>query len=404
MTHTNPSRANAPATASGLSPLRRKLCLALLVLLAFSLGCTEFEPIGIETELARAFGADLAQIGQLISLFAITNAVATPILALTTGRFRRYTMLIAYSALCVAGNVIAAFAPSIEVLYVSRVVCGCIAGAFIAAGITFIPELVSPRHTSIAVAVVYAAYSIAMVIATSAGKALADTLDWRATMVSCLMLSVVTCVLLLAFLPHSGATDEPAPAREQVGLLLEPSIIACIAVFVFGAGSAYVLYGYVTPYLEEFLGLSASQTSLVLLTFGIMLFVSNLLSGVLDERYGLRSNIVLLAILTVVLLALWVVGERVAQSLFLIMILGLVMYAMSVPCISHFMGVASERHPKALTLASSLEPMTFNAGIALGTAVGGAIVTSSGLGMLGLFGAMMAAVALACAVAAVKLA
>ncbi len=396
------NQAEGTTQPSAPSSLRKKFCVGLLVLLAFSLGCTEFAPIGIEPELAAAFNVGLAQIAQLISLFALTYAIATPTLALSTGRFKRYTMLAAYAAVFIVGNLIGACAGGLEALYVSRIVCGCISGGFMAVGVTFIPELVDEKQTSTAVAVVYAAFSVAMVVATSAGKALADALGWRAMMIACLVLAIATCALLLAFLPRTGNTDEPAPAREQVKLLLEPSVAACICVFVFGAGSVYVFYGYVTPYLEEFLGLTAAQASLVLLAFGVMLFISNLLSGALDKNFGLKSNMGVFLAEAVVLLALWAVGAQTLPALAIIMVFGIVMYAMSVPCVSHFLTVSAKRHPKALTLASSLEPMAFNIGIALGTAVGGAVVTSAGLGMLGLVAAIAAVVAFACATAAVR--
>ena len=44
------------STAAALSPARTKLCLALLVLLGFSLGCSEFVVIGIESDLATELG------------------------------------------------------------------------------------------------------------------------------------------------------------------------------------------------------------------------------------------------------------------------------------------------------------------------------------------------------------
>ncbi len=397
------SSLTAPTKApAGLSPARKRLCVGLIVLLAFSLGCTEFAPIGIETELAAAFGVSLAEVGRLISVFAITYAAATPTIALLTGRFRRFTMLVIYAVVFLVGNVAGGFATSIDALYASRVICGCVSGAFLAVGVTYLPELVDPRKTSLAVAVVYAAFSVAMVLATSAGKMLADALDWRAMMVACLVLAALTCALLFVFLPREGATDEPARANEQFGLLLEPCVLACVAVFVFGVGSTYVFYAYVTPYLEEFLGLTAAQTSLVLLVYGGILFISNMLSGVLDEKFGLKANIGLFILQAVVLVVMWAVGSATPAALVVILVFGLLMYAVSVPCITLFMRIANERHPKALTLASSLEPTAFNIGIAFGTAVGGVAVTEAGLGSLGLVGAALALVACGCAVVAVR--
>ncbi len=391
------------STKAAVSGGRAKLCVGLLVLLAFSLGCTEFAPIGIETELCGAFNASLAEVGRLISLYAITYAVSTPVLALVTGRFRRFNLLVAYAAVFVAGNALAAFATSLALMSVARVVCGLVSGALLALGVTFLPELVDQKKTSLAVAVVYGAFSVAMVLATSAGKMLASALGWRSVMVAGLVFAVVSCALLIAVLPREGATDEPAGVRDQVGLLAEPCVLACVAVFVFGIGSIYVFYGYVTPYLEEFLGLTAAEASVVLLVYGMILFVSNMLSGVLDEKFGLKANIVVFIVQAVVLALMWMVGNAMPAALVVIMAFGLLMYMCSVPCVTLFMRMATERHPKALTLASSLEPAAFNIGISFGTAIGGVVVSRAGLGAVGLVGAALALAACGCAFAAARL-
>ena len=76
------------------------------MLLGFSLGCSEFVVIGIESDLATELGVSLATAGQLISVFALVYAIATPVLALSTGRFRRYQLLVCYSIVFVLGNLV----------------------------------------------------------------------------------------------------------------------------------------------------------------------------------------------------------------------------------------------------------------------------------------------------------
>lgn len=68
------------ASAAALSRPMRLLCIGLLVLFGFSLGCSEFVVIGIEVNIADAFSVTLAQAGELISMFAITYAACTPCL------------------------------------------------------------------------------------------------------------------------------------------------------------------------------------------------------------------------------------------------------------------------------------------------------------------------------------
>ncbi len=248
-------------TVTGVTPGRARLCVALLVLMGFALGCSEFIVIGIESNLAEEMGVSLATVGQLISLFALPYAVMTPVLALATGRFRRYTMMLVYLALFCVGNVLSAFAPSFDVLLAARVLLGSVSGALLAVGVTFIPELVGAKRSSGALTLVYASYSVALIVATSLGKILASTVGWHVAMDGTLVLSLVASSLLAACMPRSGQTDEPATVREQARLLGEPSIIAGMLVFVFGIGSVYTFYGYVTPYMEQVLGMDAVAVS-----------------------------------------------------------------------------------------------------------------------------------------------
>lgn len=382
-------------SAADLSKPLRLVCVGLLVLLGFSLGCSEFVVIGIEQNIADSFGVTLAQAGELISVFALTYAVMTPVLAIATGRFRRFQLLVVYAAVFCAANLVQALAPTFTVLLVSRVLIGAVSGAFLAVGVTFIPELLDPSRMSMGISVVYAAFSVAMVISTSAGKMAAELLDWCVVPWATFVLAVVTCALLLALLPREGATDEPATMRDQAGLLAEPQVLTGILIFVLGVGCVYVFYGYVTPYLEQVLGLAPMEASAALMCYGVVCFFSNLLSGWIDARFGMKALVVTFALLSALLFGLWALGSTMPAALGVVMGVALLMYVASVPCISAFMECARRSHPKALTLASSLEPMAFNIGIAFGTAVGGAVVSGPGLASVGLVGGAFALVALA---------
>ena len=136
------------------SPAHARLCVDLLVVLGFSLGCSEFVVIGIESELAASFGVSLSRVGELISFFSVAYAVLTPTLAITTGRFRRFPLLVAYTVLFCLANLAMTFAPTFEILLASRVLLGAVSGALLALGVTYIPELVGVERTSMTISVV----------------------------------------------------------------------------------------------------------------------------------------------------------------------------------------------------------------------------------------------------------
>lgn len=389
---------------AGLSRAKTQACVALLLLLGFSLGCTEFVVIGIETELSQDFGVSLATVGQLISLFSLPYAVLTPILALSTGCFKRFTLLVAYCAIFCAGNLIQAVAPTFAILLASRVLLGSVSGALLAVGVTYIPELLDTKKTPLVIAAIYAAFSVAMILATSAGKILGNTVGWRYALYGVLVFAVVVCIALVAVMPREGKTDAPATFREQFQLFKEPAILTGMIIFLFGTGSVYVFYGYITPYLEQVAGLDAVAISGIMVVFGALSLVSNLVGGWIDARFGMPALVFTFVLQALSLLGLWLAGGALAPALAMVFAVALLMYLFSVSIISMFMKIAYDRHPKALTLASSLEPMSFNVGISFGTVVGGTVVAGPGIEYVGVVGAVFALVAAALVILTCKFA
>ena len=395
----------SPEAFPGLGPWRRRISYALIVLLGFSLGVSEFVVIGIEPELAENYQCSLAQIGDLISFFAISYAIVTPCLAIATARFRRSRLLAVYLAVFVAANFAAMVAPSLGVMLASRVVMGAVAGPLLAVGTTYVSDLLGPWKSSMGISVVYAAFSIALVLATSAGRMVVALWSWHVALAAAFAFAVITAVLLVAVLPKErGRKREAALAspRHQVGLLKERAVVFGVLIFMFGVGGVYAFYGYVTPYLETDLGLSNAQSGAVLLVFGCLCFFSDLLSGWLDGKFGMKSLPPVFVVLTAALLGLWLSGTHVVPALVAMSFIALLMYSFSIQAISMFMEIARRHHPGAVVLAASIEPTSFNIGIAFGTTMGGAAVTSLGLGSVGLVGGALSAVALVCAVLALR--
>lgn len=406
-TETTPNQ-TTPTNSAATNLTRRSLfCYVLFVLLGFSLGCSEFVVIGIEPELAANFGCSIAQIGDLISLFALSYAIATPLLSIFTGSIRRSTILAIYLVIFVVSNLASAWAPTYEVLLASRIVMGAVSGPLLAVATTYVPDLLGAGRSSIGISIVYAAFSIALVLATSAGRFIVEFFTWHVAMNAAFVFALVAAVLLVLFVPREPAPKKSAQRafagtslRAQVSLFKEPAIIFGVLLFTFGVGAVYTFYGYVAPYLETFLGFAPTQSGLILLVFGIICIVSDLISGVVDVRFGMRPIPAMLLALALALIALWACGTNSMLALVPIFLIALLMYSFSISCITMFMGVARKKHPQALVLAASIEPTSFNIGIAFGTLVGGFVVTNLGLGSVGVVGGIMGVLACLCAAAA----
>ena len=407
--HANIMQAQGSTEAAVLAKKTTKrsmLCFVLFVLLGFSLGCSEFVVIGIEPELAENYRCSIARIGELISLFALAYAIATPLLSIFTGSFRRSTILVVYLAIFVVSNFVSATAPTYEVLLISRIVMGAVSGPLLAVATTYVPDLLGAHRSSIGISIIYAAFSIELVLATSAGRFIVEYLTWQVAMDAAFVFALVSAVLLTIFVPHEASPHKEGSAqkhsalaslREQVILFKEPPIIFGVLLFTFGVGAVYTFYGYVAPYLETYLGFPPAQSGLILLVFGIICIVSDLISGVVDVRAGMKPIPAMLFALALALFALWLCKTNSALALVPIFLIALLMYSFSISCITMFMGVARKRHPRALVLAASIEPTSFNIGIAFGTLVGGLVVTHAGLGEVGLVGGILGVLSCICA-------
>lgn len=77
----------------------------------------------------------------------------------------------------------------------------------------------------------------------------------------------------------------------------------------------------------------------------------------------------------------------------LLVALGMFMYLQNASSQVLYMDVAYQSHPGSVNLAASLNSMSFNIGIAIGSAVGGMVNDALGLAWLGPFGAIFALMA-----------
>ena len=103
------------------SAARTKLATVALVTVGFALGFAEFIVIGITPDIAEIYQIPLSDAGNLVGYFAVAYAVSTPIIVLSTGRFRRFPLFVIFLIVFNVGNILAILAPSYEVLMLARI-------------------------------------------------------------------------------------------------------------------------------------------------------------------------------------------------------------------------------------------------------------------------------------------
>lgn len=354
---------------------RTKLATVALVIVGFALGFAEFIVIGITPDIAEEYGISLASAGNLVGFFAISYAVSTPIIVLSTGRFRRFPLFVTFLAVFNAGNLLAIVAPTYETLLVARVLTAVVSGVLLSTVMTFINDIIPREKSARIISFVYAGFSVASVLGTPIGT-------------------------LLASVPRSGSTDVSSRVRDQLVILKDRRIILVLIMKGFGMAATYVFYVYVTPILEGGVGLSVWMVSIVLFFYGAATIVSNLGSGSIAQHYGLAKMPIMFGLQALVLLLLGpsLASGNTALAVINVVLTGVFIYHMNSPLQTFLLQTSAKDYPKAITLASAVMPTSSDLGIATGSFLGGVVASGPGFVWAGPVGALFAIVAVVAAV------
>ncbi|MDD2213255.1 MAG: MFS transporter [Oscillospiraceae bacterium] len=368
-----------------------KFQVAVLVLISFALGCSEFIVVGILSDIATGLGVSIVRAGHLVTLFALVYALVTPFIATFLGRFRHYYALLALSVIFVLGNLLSSISPNYTFLLFSRLLTAVVSGPMISLGFTFANILAPPAQKARIVSYVFSGFSIASVFGVPLGTWISAQAGWRAAFAAITVLSVLTLLLCLLALPRE-VRSQVTGIKGQLKIFTDRRIQIGILLPLFSAAGFYTFYTYLRPILSDQLKLGVKAVSLVLFAYGLTAILSNLLSGRLAAVSGLKlmpAAFTLQAVLFLLLLPAWKYRNL---ALVLIMVLGVTMYLLNSPIQMHFFSVAEDDYPQSMVLASSFNSIFFNFGISLGSFVGSQIVAWSGIPYVGIGAAVLALV------------
>ena len=374
--------------------------LPVLILIdsSFMLGMSEFIVVGILPDIAADLKISEVTVGNLVSLFAFVYAPVTPLGSALSARFPRFATHLTLIGIFLAGNLLCAFAPNYAVLVVARIMIALVSGTLVAVAMTYAPDVTTDRFRTKFIAWVFSGFSIASVVGVPVGTWVANTFGWRWAFHMINVLTIMLIVGMVVALPRNSHIVKIG-FLPQFRLFFDRRIQLGVLDVVCGAAASYVFYTYLTPIMRDEVHVPEQYLSVGLVIFGAACLWSNLYGGKLADRgRGVEplTHIRPIYCAHAVLMASLVVAHWVpVYGALLLVVLGMFMYLQNSASQVLYMDVASQSHPGSLNLAASLNSMSFNIGIAIGSAVGGLINGHFGLMWLGPVGALF----LVCAIA-----
>ena len=367
------------------------LPVVILIASSFMLGMSEFIVVGILPDIATDLKVSEVTVGNLVSLFAFVYAPVTPLGSALSARFPRFATHLTLIGIFLAGNLLCAFAPNYAVLVVARIMIALVSGTLVAVAMTYAPDVTTDRFRTKFIAWVFSGFSIASVVGVPVGTWVANTFGWRWAFHLVNVLTVVLIVLMVVVLPRNSRIVKIG-FLPQFRLFFDRRIQLGVLAVVFGAAATYVFYTYLTPIMRDEVHVPEQYLSVGLVIFGAACLWSNLYGGKLADRgRGVEplTHIRPIYCAHAVLMASLVVAHWVpVYGALLLVVLGMFMYLQNSASQVLYMDVASQSHPGSLNLAASLNSMSFNTGIAVGSAVGSLINGHFGLMWLGPVGAL----------------
>ncbi len=338
------------------------LCVAMLI-------ASEFMPVSLLTPMAEGLRATEGQTGQAISISGLFAVAASMIITTAAGTLNRKWVLVAMTAFMLVSLLLVAVAPNFAVLMLGRALLGICIGGFWALATAVIMRLVPESEVPRALALMYGGQAIAAAFAAPVGSYLGGLFGWRSVFWALTPIVAVNLVWHLLALPSLPARQRQ-DVRTMLGLLKRPYFLRGLVASMLSWGSAFTMFTYLRPFLEQVTGADVTTLSILLLALGCAGFVgtwasARFLSGSVAPL--LRLPALLMGGCTLGLLLLG--GSVVAAGVFLAL-WGAMNTAMSVIWMT-WMSQNADDAPEA---AGSLMVAAIQGSILLGAVVGGMLL------------------------------
>lgn len=347
--------------------------LAALSFAAFVYVAFEMFSIGLISPMARDLGVSEGRIGLLMTVYAGLVAVVTIPLMAATRHVNRRPLFLATLGFLLAGIVLQATAPNYFVLVAGRVTAAFTHGLFWSIVNPMATRLAPPGQMGRAVAVVSLGSTMSTVVGAPLTTGIGNAIGWRGATWVLGVATIVALLLVLRTLPSMPArATKPAPD----GAASKSAIPSLVFYLAFAVTAVFATFTYLALLIET--TTSPTWVPIGLSVYGIFGLLGVIVAGRGVDRRMLRVNgldiVLLMAAAAIGLLALQL-GSGVLTFV-MVAVLGVAAGALPTAGTTIFMH-AGQRNQD---LASSIYVVTFQVGIASGSALGAATVDAGHLG------------------------
>ncbi|BCQ28348.1 MFS transporter (plasmid) [Caballeronia sp. NK8] len=372
---------------------RRLLILATGM---FAMGTDNFVVAGILPGVAASLHTSVGLAGLMVTCYALTYALAAPVMAAVAGNWPRKRLLISALGIFVAGNAISALATDLHWVLAARALAGFGAALFSPTALGVASAVAAPEKRGRALATVTAGLTAATALGSPIGTFIGGFGGWRTTLWFVTLLGSVAMIGVWTMLP---AVPQPASVRLRARLapLRDVRVALTLLTSLFAFGGFLMVYTYAGVVLARVTHGDERILAGLFLLWGVAATAGNLLAGRLVDRFESRTLIDAMLWLAIVnFCALpWTSAHAFSAAVALV-IWGICGWGLLVPQQHRLVHISPNVAPLLLALNNTATYI----GLACSGLLGGALIPSIGARNLSLVAAALIALAFVCAEAA----
>ncbi|BDC54086.1 MFS transporter [Bacillus altitudinis] len=355
--------------------MKNKAVVYLLALAAFLIGTIEYIITGIIQMVAADLQVTTSAAGLLVTSLALSAAIGAPIVIALTINIDRRKILSWMLIIFTLSNIITSVSHSFEMVLMTRVLQGISGGTAIVVAMAVATRLVEREKRGTAIGIILMGLSSSLVLGVPIGTFLSSMIGWRALFAAIGVITLIPLIVVYRRIP-SMKEQEPVTLRMQLSILKDKRILLAVAVTLFYVGGYSTLFTYLTPFLQKSANLSITEISGILLLAGICSFLGSSLGGMAADKKGPIFTIfsgIFLQIMMLMLLA-FVTGNLVVMVA-VIMIWMIATWSTSPAQQLYLVTLV----PKSPDIALSVNTSFIQFGFALGSGLGGIVLSRTSI-------------------------
>ncbi|WP_144509755.1 MFS transporter [Bacillus sp. FJAT-22090] len=352
---------------------QKKLLILILTVGAFGIINTEMGVIGILPYIADHFHISVSKAGLLVSLFALTVAVAGPTMPLLFSGINRKKAMLFVLGIFVLGNIVSIFTSNFTIAIIARVIPAILQPIYFTAAFTIAADSVRKEEAPKAVSKVFIGVSAGMVLGVPIASFLASTVSIQISMTFFAVVNAFVLIATLVFFPSMPVKERLSYGAQLSVLTKRITWLSIFAVILLNS-AIFGVYSFLAEYLKTVTNMSGKSISLMLVVFGGANIIGNIVAGKLLTKNVIKTVVSFPFALGAVYIILLFIGQFTIPMA--VMTLGWGILAGIGANINQYWITSAA--PEAPDFANGLFLSSVNLGTTIGTAVGGLFISQFG--------------------------